>query len=165
MHGSTLFLFHIKNVFFQRAWHFSLFRATTQLNYDHWKIKFVMDGPRDGHTKWSKQRSRNIAWCLLDAESKETWSKRAYETEMDSQRRKLWLPGERTGEGTVRECGMDRCTLLCLKCNPTRPTEEHRELCSMLCGSLMGGEPGGEGMHVYVWLRPFAAHLKLSQHC
>ena len=29
----------------------------------------------------------------------------------------------------------------------------------------MGGEFGGEWIHVYVWLRPFAVHLKLSQHC
>ena len=29
----------------------------------------------------------------------------------------------------------------------------------------MGGEFGGEWMHVYVWLSPFAVHLKLSQHC
>ena len=29
----------------------------------------------------------------------------------------------------------------------------------------MGGEFGGELIHVYVWLRPFAVHLKLSQHC
>ena len=29
----------------------------------------------------------------------------------------------------------------------------------------MGGESGGEWRHVYVWLSPFAAHLKLSQHC
>ena len=28
----------------------------------------------------------------------------------------------------------------------------------------MGGEFGGEWIHVYVWLSPFAAHLKLS-HC
>ena len=27
-----------------------------------------------------------------------------------------------------------------------------------------GGEFGGEWMHVYVWLSPFAVHLKLSQH-
>ena len=24
---------------------------------------------------------------------------------------------------------------------------------------------GGEWIHVYVWLNPFAVHLKLSQHC
>ena len=29
----------------------------------------------------------------------------------------------------------------------------------------MGGEFGEEWIHVYVWLRPFAVHLKLSQHC
>jgi len=28
----------------------------------------------------------------------------------------------------------------------------------------MGGEFGGEWMHVYVWLSPFAVHLKPSQH-
>ena len=29
----------------------------------------------------------------------------------------------------------------------------------------MGGESGGEWIHVYVWLSPFAVHLKPSQHC
>ena len=29
----------------------------------------------------------------------------------------------------------------------------------------MGGEFGGEWVHVCVWLSPFAVHLKLSQHC
>ena len=29
----------------------------------------------------------------------------------------------------------------------------------------MGGEFGGEWIGVYVWLSPFAVHLKLSQHC
>ena len=29
----------------------------------------------------------------------------------------------------------------------------------------MGGEFGGEWIHVYPWLNPFAAHLTLSQHC
>ena len=29
----------------------------------------------------------------------------------------------------------------------------------------MGGEPGGEGMHVCVWLSPRTVRLKLSQHC
>ena len=41
-----------------------------------------------------------------------------------------------------------------------------RELYSMLCGSLDGrGILGGEQIHVYVWLSPFAVYLKLSQHC
>ena len=29
----------------------------------------------------------------------------------------------------------------------------------------MAGGFGGEGIHVYVWLSPFAVLLKLSQHC
>ena len=29
----------------------------------------------------------------------------------------------------------------------------------------MGGKFGGEWMHVYVWLSPFAVHLKLLHHC
>jgi len=29
----------------------------------------------------------------------------------------------------------------------------------------MGGEFGGEWIHVYVWLNPFATYPKLSQHC
>ena len=29
----------------------------------------------------------------------------------------------------------------------------------------MGEEFGGEWIHIYVWLSPFAVHLKLSQHC
>ena len=28
----------------------------------------------------------------------------------------------------------------------------------------LGGEFGGEWIRVYVWLNPFAIHLKLSQH-
>jgi len=39
------------------------------------------------------------------------------------------------------------------------------ELWSMLCGSLDGGEFGGEWIHVYVWLSPYTVHLKLSQLC
>ena len=50
--------------------------------------------------------------------------------------------GSRTGEGVVRELGMDMYTLLYLKWvtdGPTvRPTVQHRELCSMLRGSLDG---------------------------
>ena len=41
----------------------------------------------------------------------------------------------------------------------------HRGLCSMLCGCPDGRKPGGEWIPVYVWLSPFAVHLKLPQHC
>ena len=58
-------------------------------------------------------------------------------------------------EQIVREFGMDRYTLLYLR----RIT--NRELYSTLCGSLGGKGCGGEWIHVYVWLRCFATHLKL----
>ena len=45
--------------------------------------------------------------------------------------------------------------------NQQGSTVEHEELCSMLCDSL----DGGECIYKYVWLSPFAVHLKLSQHC
>ena len=43
----------------------------------------------------------------------------------------------------------------CMHClfkmdNQQGPTVQHRKLCSMFCGSLDGGEFGGECMHVYV---------------
>ena len=41
----------------------------------------------------------------------------------------------------------------------------HMELCSMSCGSWMGGKFAGEWIHVYVWLNPFTVHLKLSHNC
>ena len=48
--------------------------------------------------------------------------------------------------------------------NQQGPTVQHRELCSVLYGSPGGRELGGEWIHVYVWLSPFAVYLKLS-HC
>ena len=48
--------------------------------------------------------------------------------------------------------------------NQQGPAGQRRELCSMSCGSLDGEEFGADWIHVYVWLSPFAVHLKLSQH-
>ena len=62
--------------------------------------------------------------------------------------------GEEWRERIAREFGMDMCTLLYLKHNQQGPTVQHRELCSMLCGSLDGRGVGGEWIHVYVWLSP-----------
>ena len=60
---------------------------------------------------------------------------------------------------------MDMYTLLCLKWitnkDPLCSTGNSAQCCVAAC---MGGESGGEWIHVYVWLSPFAAHLKLSQH-
>ena len=42
------------------------------------------------------------------------------------------------------------------------PNIEHRELCTKVYGSWMGGEPGEEWMHVYacmhIWPSPFTVH-------
>ena len=48
--------------------------------------------------------------------------------------------------------------------NQQGPDGQHRELCSMSRGTWMGGESGGEWVHVYVWLSPPAVHLKPSPH-
>jgi len=69
----------------------------------------------------------------------------------------LWSPGGRIGEGIVREFGMDMDTLLYL----TWRTSE--DLLSSTGNSAqcrvaawLGGEFGGEWIHVYVWLSPFS---------
>ena len=49
--------------------------------------------------------------------------------------------------------------------NQQGPAGQHRELCSVSRGSLDGGESGGEGIRVYVWLSCFTVHSKWSQHC
>ena len=47
----------------------------------------------------------------------------------------------------------------------SRRLAENRELCSMSFGSLDGRGVWGEWIRVYLWLRAFRVHLKLSQHC
>ena len=61
---------------------------------------------------------------------------------------------------------MDMSTLLYLKWI-TNKDLLHSTWKSAQChrSAWMGGEFGGEWIHVYVWLSPFAVHLKLSQHC
>ena len=43
-------------------------------------------------------------------------------------------------------------------------TVQHMELSQSYVAAWMGGEFGGEWMHVYGWLSRFAVHLKLPQH-
>ena len=68
--------------------------------------------------------------------------------------------------GVIREFGMDMCTLLCLKCVINKDLL-YRTGNSAMCyvAAWMEGEFWGEWIHVYVWLSPFAVHLKLSQCC
>jgi len=42
------------------------------------------------------------------------------------------------------------------------PPVEHRNSAQCHVAAWMGGEVGGEWIHVYVWLSPFAVHLKVS---
>jgi len=59
-------------------------------------------------------------------------------------------------------------TLLCLKWITSKDLSTWNSAQCHVAG-WMGVEFGGEWIHVhpsvYVWLSPFAAHLKLSQHC
>ena len=68
------------------------------------------------------------------------------------------------GEGVVREFGMDMHTLLYLK-RITNKEVLYSTGNSAQCyvAAWMGRDFGGERICVYVWLSPFAVHLKLSQ--
>ena len=74
--------------------------------------------------------------------------------------------GEGWGEGILREFGMDMYTLLYLTCI-TNKDLLYSTWNSAQCyvAAWMGGEFGGKWIHAHVWLRHFAVHLKLSQHC
>ena len=64
-----------------------------------------------------------------------------------------------------RELGIDMYTPLYLKWITNKgllSSTGNAAYCYV--AAWMGGEFGGEWIHVYVWLSPFAVHLKLS-HC
>ena len=65
-----------------------------------------------------------------------------------------------------REFGMDTYTLLHFK-KITRKDLLYSTRNSAQCyvAAWTGREFRGARIHVYVWLGPFAVHLKLSQHC
>ena len=73
--------------------------------------------------------------------------------------------GEGWGEQIVREFRMDMYILLYLKAITNKfllYSTGHSAQCSV--AAWMRGEFGEERTQVYVWLSPFAVHLKLSQH-
>ena len=89
-----------------------------------------------------------------------------YKTETDSEN-ELMVTRGKTGWGViVTEFGMNRYTVLYLKWI-TNKVLLYSTGNSVQCyvAAWMGGESGGEWIHVYVWLNPFTVHLKLSQHC
>ena len=68
------------------------------------------------------------------------------------------------GEGIVRESGMD--TLLYLTWRTSKDLlDSTGNSAQCHVAAWMGGEFGGEGIHVHVWLSPFAVHQKPSHHC
>ena len=67
------------------------------------------------------------------------------------------------GEGIVRESGMDMDTLLYLTWRTSKDLlDSTGNSAQCHVAAWLGGEFGGEGIHVYVWLSLFAVHLKLS---
>ena len=72
---------------------------------------------------------------------------------------------ERMGEGIVREFGIDMYTLLYLKWVANKDLLYSTwNSAQFYVATWMGGEFGGEWIHVYAWLSPFVVHLKLLQH-
>ena len=71
--------------------------------------------------------------------------------------------GKGRGEGIVREFGMNMYTLLYLKWITNKdPLYSTWNSAQCYAADWMGKEFGGERIHVYVWLSPFAVYLKLS---
>ena len=78
----------------------------------------------------------------------------------------LWLQGGKLGGGIVRESGTDMYTSLYLKWITNKGLQYstwNSAQCSV--AAWIGGDFGGEWIHVYIWLSPFTVHLKLSEHC
>ena len=70
------------------------------------------------------------------------------------------------GEGMVRESGMDMYTWLYLTWRADKDLlNSTGNSARCYVAAWLVGEFGGEWIHAYVWLSPFAVHLKLSQHC
>ena len=75
----------------------------------------------------------------------------------------LWFPGGRMGEGILRELGMDMDTMLYLTWRTSKGLlDSTGDSAQCHVAALMGGEFGGEWMHVHVLLTPFTVHLKPS---
>ena len=67
-----------------------------------------------------------------------------------------WLPGARMGEGIVMEFGMDMDTLLYLTWRTNKDLlDSTGNSAQCHVAAWMGGEFGGEWIHVHVWLSLF----------
>ena len=69
-------------------------------------------------------------------------------------------------EGIVRKFGINLYRLLYFKWITNKDLlYSTGNAAQCYVAAWMGGEFGGEWIHVYVQLSPFAVHVKLSQHC
>ena len=108
-----------------------------------------MDGCRDCHTEWSKsEREGEIPhdipymWNLQGNDKNELTYKRGWYSHLREQT--YGCQWEEWGEGIVREFGYRPVYTAIFKMgNQQGPTVQHRELCSMSCGSLDGREVWG----------------------
>ena len=115
------------------------------------------------------QRRRNNVWHPLHVESKKKWYKWTYLQNRnrltDLENKLASYQGKNEEKWIIREFRINMYTWLYLKWiinkNLLYSTGNSAQC---LEAAWMGGESGEEWIHGYVWLRPFAVHLKLSQH-
>ena len=74
-----------------------------------------------------------------------------------------WGGGEEGGEGIVRDLHAYTAIFKTNNQQGLLYSTWNSGQCHVV--TWMGGEFGGEWIHVYVWLSPYTVHLKLSQHC
>ena len=73
--------------------------------------------------------------------------------------------GERMREEIIGDFGINKYILLYLKWITNKDLLYHTwNSAQYYVAAWMGEKFGGAWIHLYVWLMPFAVHLKLSQH-
>ena len=136
--------------------------SITLLLYSPWGSSSLRLG-RDSRNSISFSRSPSL-YSLINANG--NFSGQGGENIMKSSTKKVLQCPRCTGEGVVREFGMDRYTLLYLKWITNKDLPYSTWNSAQCCvAAWMGGEFGGKLIHVYMWLSSFTVHLKLSQHC
>ena len=84
----------------------------------------------------------------------------------DLEKKLMASRGEEWEEGVVREFGIDLYTVLYLRWITNKDLLFSTwNYAQCYVAAWMEGEFGGEWIHVYIWLSPFAVHPKLSHHC
>ena len=115
-----------------------------------------MDEPRDHHAEWYSQTEGEIFYDMPHI-----W-KETIQVNLENrkrQRKNLWL----LGEEIIRKFGRDMYTLLYLQWISNKDLLQGTGNSGQYCvAAWLQGEFGGKWIHVYVWLSPFAIHLKHS---